>query len=47
MEIGMADDNKSKTGNADRQRINTSQEHELRDWANTAARLMSAFMARP
>jgi Protein of unknown function (DUF3606) len=32
MEIPMADD-KSKTGNPDRQRINTSQAHELRDWA--------------
>jgi hypothetical protein len=32
MEIAMADD-KSKTGNPDRQRINTSQPHELRDWA--------------
>jgi hypothetical protein len=31
-EITVADD-KSKTGNPDRQRINTSQEHELRDWA--------------
>jgi hypothetical protein len=28
----MADD-KSNTGNPDRQRINTNQEHELRDWA--------------
>ena len=28
----MADD-KGKTGNPDRQRINTSQEHELRDWS--------------
>jgi hypothetical protein len=31
-EITVADD-KSKTGNPDRQRINTSQEHEVRDWA--------------
>jgi hypothetical protein len=31
-EIAMADD-KSNTGNPDRQRINTSQQHELRDWA--------------
>ena len=28
----MADDTKF-TGNPDRQRINTSQEHEVRDWA--------------
>jgi hypothetical protein len=28
----MADD-KSNTGNPDRQRINTNQPHELRDWA--------------
>ena len=28
----MADD-KSITGNPDRQRINTSQDHEVRDWA--------------
>jgi hypothetical protein len=28
----MADD-KSNRGNPDRQRINTNQEHELRDWA--------------
>jgi hypothetical protein len=28
----MADD-KSNTGNPDRQRINTNQEHELRDWS--------------
>ena len=28
----MADD-KSKTGKPDRQRINTNQPHELRDWA--------------
>jgi hypothetical protein len=26
-------DDKSNRGNPDRQRINTSQEHELRDWA--------------
>jgi hypothetical protein len=26
-------DDKSKTGNPDRQRINTSQPHEVRDWA--------------
>lgn len=31
-EIVMADD-KSKTGNPDRQRISTNQEHELSDWA--------------
>ena len=31
-EKAVADD-KSNTGNPDRQRINTNQEHELRDWA--------------
>ena len=32
LEVIVADD-RSKTGNPDRQRINTSQAHELRDWA--------------
>ena len=32
LESSMADD-KTNTGNPDRQRINTSQPHELRDWA--------------
>jgi hypothetical protein len=32
LEIAVADD-KSKTGNPDRQRINTSEAYEIRDWA--------------
>ena len=32
LETNMADDT-TNTGNPDRQRINTSQPHELRDWA--------------
>jgi len=32
LEIAVADD-KSKTGNPDRQRINTSEAYELREWA--------------
>ena len=32
LEINMADDT-TETGNPDRQRINTSQPHEVRDWA--------------
>ena len=32
MEVSVADDNR-KTGNPDRQRINTSEDYEVRDWA--------------
>ena len=32
LEIAVADD-KSKTGNPDRHRINTSEDYEVRDWA--------------
>jgi hypothetical protein len=32
MEVTMADDPNNR-GNPDRQRINTSQPHEMRDWA--------------